>query len=135
MLDLRISLAGGRAKPNPILLPLDQVSHFLRTNERSMAWPAWRPNGAVSLMSRTPARCTEADIARSIRAARQAGAGAVELLPDGTIRISLIATTNKTDTRLEPEEEVAPPPPRPRPPHLHPRNKPPRHDGLVCPPR
>jgi hypothetical protein len=40
-------------------------------------------------MSRTPARFTQADVARSIRAAKQAGAGAVELRPDGTIRISL----------------------------------------------
>lgn len=40
-------------------------------------------------MSRTAARFTQADVARSIRAAKQAGAGAVELRPDGTIRISL----------------------------------------------
>jgi hypothetical protein len=40
-------------------------------------------------MSRTPARFTQADVARSIRAAKQAGAGSVELLPDGSIRISL----------------------------------------------
>jgi hypothetical protein len=44
-------------------------------------------------MSRTPARFTQADVARSIRAAKQAGAGAVELRPDGTIRISLSPTT------------------------------------------
>jgi hypothetical protein len=40
-------------------------------------------------VSRTPARFTQADVARTIRAAKQAGAGAVELLPDGTIRIRL----------------------------------------------
>lgn len=40
-------------------------------------------------MSRTPARFTQADIARATRAAMQAGAGAVRLLPDGTIQISL----------------------------------------------
>jgi hypothetical protein len=40
-------------------------------------------------MSRTPARVTQADIARSIRAAKQAGAGAVEIRPDGTIFIHL----------------------------------------------
>jgi hypothetical protein len=40
-------------------------------------------------MSRTPARFTQADIARATRAAIQAGAGAVRLLPDGTIRIDL----------------------------------------------
>jgi hypothetical protein len=41
-------------------------------------------------MSRTAARFTQADVARSLRAAKQAGAQAVELLPDGTIRISLV---------------------------------------------
>ena len=57
-------------------------------------------------MSRTAARFTQADIARAIRAAKQAGAGSVKLVPDGTIDISLIPTTDKTDTRLEPEQEV-----------------------------
>ena len=57
-------------------------------------------------MSRTPARHTQPDIARAIRATKQAGGGVVELVPDGTIRISLISTTDKTDTLLEPEEEV-----------------------------
>ena len=39
-------------------------------------------------MSRRPARCTQADIHRAIKAADQAGARmAVELLPDGTIRL------------------------------------------------
>jgi hypothetical protein len=36
-------------------------------------------------MSRT-ARFTQADVARTIRAAKQAGAGTVELLPDGTVK-------------------------------------------------
>jgi hypothetical protein len=40
-------------------------------------------------MSRTPARFTLADVARTIRAAKQAGANTVRLLPDGTIRIDL----------------------------------------------
>jgi hypothetical protein len=57
-------------------------------------------------MSRTAARVTQADIARSLRAAKQAGAGAVDVLPDGTIRISLIPTADKTYTRLELEQEV-----------------------------
>jgi hypothetical protein len=52
-------------------------------------------------MSRTCARFTQADVARSIRAAKQAGAGAVELLPDGTIKIIL-------DRRDEPEKPVEP---------------------------
>ena len=40
-------------------------------------------------MSRTPARITQADVARAIRAAKQAGAGRVRVLPDGTIEIDL----------------------------------------------
>ena len=51
-------------------------------------------------MSRTPARHTQADVARSIRAAKQAGAVSVELRPDGTIRIVL--SGEKT---AEPEQE------------------------------
>lgn len=43
-------------------------------------------------MSRTPAKFTQADINRSIRAAKQAGAGGVEIRPDGTIFISLWET-------------------------------------------
>jgi hypothetical protein len=42
-------------------------------------------------MSRTPARITQADVARAIRAAKQAGAGAVRILPDGTICIDIQA--------------------------------------------
>ena len=30
----------------------------------------------------------------------------VELVPDGTIRISVISTTDKADVQREPEEEV-----------------------------
>jgi hypothetical protein len=40
-------------------------------------------------MSRTPARVTQADVARSVRAAKQAGAGRVEVRPDGSIFIHL----------------------------------------------
>jgi hypothetical protein len=57
-------------------------------------------------MSRTPARFTQADVARTIRAAKQAGAGAVELRPDGTIRIILDSAGEKPEVRIEPEQEV-----------------------------
>lgn len=46
-------------------------------------------------MSRTPARVTQADLARAIRAAKQTGAGCVEIAPDGTIRISLSISSPK----------------------------------------
>lgn len=40
-------------------------------------------------MSRRPATLTQADVARAIRAAKQAGAEAVEVRPDGTIIVLL----------------------------------------------
>jgi hypothetical protein len=55
-------------------------------------------------MSRTPARITQADIARAIRAAKQAGAGAVVLRPDGTIHIPLDGT--KPAAEVRPEEVI-----------------------------
>jgi hypothetical protein len=59
-------------------------------------------------MSRTPARFTQADVARSIRAAKQAGAVAVELRPDGTIRISLTpeAQGDRSHFPLDDDSEV-----------------------------
>ncbi|WP_316167692.1 MULTISPECIES: hypothetical protein [unclassified Bradyrhizobium] len=42
-------------------------------------------------MPRRPAKVTQADIARAIRAARQAGASAVAVDAEGVIRISLTA--------------------------------------------
>lgn len=60
------------------------------------------------MMTRTAARFTQADVARSIRAAKQAGAGAVELRPDGTIRISLEPDSagEKPLAPVEPDSEV-----------------------------
>lgn len=40
-------------------------------------------------MSRTPARFTQADVARTIRAAKQAGASGVEIRPNGTLFVHL----------------------------------------------
>jgi hypothetical protein len=40
-------------------------------------------------MPRRPAAVTQADVARSVRAAMQAGARAVEVRPDGTIIVLL----------------------------------------------
>jgi hypothetical protein len=42
-------------------------------------------------MPRTPATVTQATVARTLRAARQAGAHAVEVRPDGTVMILLQA--------------------------------------------
>ncbi|MGB3043922.1 MAG: hypothetical protein WBB98_12125 [Xanthobacteraceae bacterium] len=42
-------------------------------------------------MTRRAAIITQADVARALRAARQAAAGAVEILPDGRILIRLDA--------------------------------------------
>jgi hypothetical protein len=50
-------------------------------------------------MSRRPALTVQADIARAIRAAKACGAGAVEIKPDGTIRIAL-----SPESKLEAEQ-------------------------------
>jgi hypothetical protein len=47
-------------------------------------------------MSRTPARATQADIARAVRAVLQCGAsGTIEIAKDGTIRVIVGQTTSE----------------------------------------
>jgi hypothetical protein len=49
-------------------------------------------------MSRRPARCTQADIARAIKAVEQTHAHmVVEILPDGTIRIEPADERNRNN--------------------------------------
>jgi hypothetical protein len=55
-------------------------------------------------MSRTPARVTQADVARAIRAAQQCDAGKVRIEPDGTISID----PQPAKKKLAHENEVAP---------------------------
>ena len=50
-------------------------------------------------MSRTAAKVTQADVARAIRAAKQTGAGYVEILPDGSIRISLSPSSKERNAQ------------------------------------
>lgn len=61
-------------------------------------------------MSRRPARVTQADVARAIRAARQAGACGVEVRPDGQIIILLAPPAPQppepSPAPLEPEREI-----------------------------
>jgi hypothetical protein len=59
-------------------------------------------------MSRTPARITQADVARAIRAAKQAGAGGVEIRPDGTILVlvSPEIASKKDPEQVEPRKKV-----------------------------
>lgn len=59
-------------------------------------------------MSRTPASITQADVARTIRAARQAGASAVEIrYADGTmIRVPLTESVDGSDMPLAPVKEI-----------------------------
>jgi hypothetical protein len=58
-------------------------------------------------VSRTPARITQADVARAIRAAQQCGAGQVRILADGTIQIDVqpanVVEPEKTAVDAEPE--------------------------------
>jgi len=56
-------------------------------------------------MSRRPARVTEADIARALRAAaRQSRPHAVEVLPDGTIRV--VPTQDRPNGQLAELKEI-----------------------------
>lgn len=63
-------------------------------------------------MPRRPARVTQADIARAIRAAKAAGAGEVTVDGDGVIRIMLMAgraeteSTNGHDLEWTPSEAL-----------------------------
>ena len=57
-------------------------------------------------MSRRPALVTQADVARAIRAAKQAGAGAVEIRPDGTIRVILFTEPKADEPVIEPPAKV-----------------------------
>jgi hypothetical protein len=53
-------------------------------------------------MSRRPAKTTQADISRAIRAARQAGVDAIEVRPDGTIVVQIKAPPTAPDSDNEP---------------------------------
>jgi hypothetical protein len=59
-------------------------------------------------MSRRPARCTEADLRRAIRAAKHEGAGDVIALPDGSIliRVSPESAPVGEKSAIEPEAKV-----------------------------
>lgn len=59
-------------------------------------------------MTRTRARITQADVARAVRAAKQAGASGVRVLPDGTIQIDLQATilADKQEIPIAPDPEI-----------------------------
>ena len=57
-------------------------------------------------MSRRPARITQADIARAVRAAKQVGAGRVRVLTDGTIEIDLMPLEKKFEKAVELEREI-----------------------------
>ena len=57
-------------------------------------------------MPRRPATITQADVARVIRAAKQAGAAAVELKLDGTLVIRLQLSPETTDTPVVLAKEI-----------------------------
>lgn len=55
-------------------------------------------------MSRGPARFTQADVTRAIRAAQRTGAGEVIIEPDGSIRI--LVNPSASAGRAETQEEM-----------------------------
>jgi hypothetical protein len=58
-------------------------------------------------VSRTPARFTQADVARCIRAAKQVGAAGVEIRPDGTIEIKLRRDDVSHRAEVLPKDKLA----------------------------
>jgi hypothetical protein len=60
----------------------------------------------MTVMSRRPASITQADIARAIRAAKQAGAAEVEVRVGETTILIRIASSTGTETSLEPVGEI-----------------------------
>jgi hypothetical protein len=58
------------------------------------------------VVSRRPARFTQADVTRAIRAAKQAGASDVIVAPDGSIVIRL--SPGQTDTKTVDDERIVP---------------------------
>jgi hypothetical protein len=54
-------------------------------------------------MTKTAARFTLADIARATRAAKEQGAEAVEIKPDGTIRLLIRVSKDDADPKPEPQ--------------------------------
>jgi hypothetical protein len=59
-------------------------------------------------MPRRPAKVTQADIARAIRAAKQAGASEVTIDAEGVIRFALTANISPVEAVSDPGEEWAP---------------------------
>lgn len=58
-------------------------------------------------MSRRPAKITQAEVARAIRAAKREGAAEVEVKPDGTMLIRLVPTSPEgTDAPVERGKEI-----------------------------
>src|ERR1019366_6648153 len=64
-------------------------------------------SGGPEHMSRRPARCTQADIRRAIKAVEQAGASmAVEILPDGTIRLTPVSQKPEDNAVIGPQRRI-----------------------------
>lgn len=57
-------------------------------------------------MSKRLAIITQADVARTLRAAKQAGADNVEVRPDGTIIVHLTADLSRRPAPIEPRREI-----------------------------
>lgn len=57
-------------------------------------------------MPRRASKITQADIARALRAAKQANAGAVEVTPDGTIRILVNGPQSQDAPQLDKGREI-----------------------------
>lgn len=57
-------------------------------------------------MPRRPAIITQADVARAIRAAKQAGAAEVEVQPDGKILVRMLPTSTAGKAAIAADHEI-----------------------------
>lgn len=57
-------------------------------------------------MPRTPARVTQADMARALRAAKAVGGVRVEVKPDGTIVLAPVEADAPKPRRVDPETRI-----------------------------
>jgi hypothetical protein len=81
--------------------PLTNEAKAAMTNARGLKLQDTR-------MPRRPAKVTQADIARAIRAAKDAGAREISVDSDGVIRIALVATAAPTAAAANPDAVWSP---------------------------
>ena len=91
-LPLRFPLQSNRMPDGQLATLLSAAFSVLHTDDSGSDGGEFSHDYGSSAMPRRPAKVTQADIARAIRAAKEAGASAVTVDGDGVIRIALTAS-------------------------------------------